>query len=778
MGNKDLLSPHLTTNTPHESSKRDRPLSSFLESPSDGIDGFLQKQQQNEFQYDTDQDDEDGDQENVDSDLDTPINNRKNKLMIQSPLMNRKPFRNLSNLMTLQSMKQKTRSFLKGRSNGSNKNTNECNDTNDKLDIDDVDPNETVSTIEDLDINDDGNDGNDSNSNNDNKIDNQAHKIKSSNERHKASLAGIKNPPARSLRRFHSMYQTNKEKDVILKDNSILHESDIKYFHVDSDLIPRIDQDSFYKLINDNCRHNFDDIIIIDCRFDYEYEGGHIKEAINISNKQELENRFINNDKSSHKKSLIIFHCEFSLFRGPTMASHLRKSDRILNFDNYPNLKYPDILILDGGYKQFYEKFSHHCYPQNYVEMKDIKFNKKCDTELHRFRSFSKLNDHSRSNSYTTITSHAENLKILKRQKSISNCNLKLTRASTFSYSNSVPNSNSTSNLLGNSNEAYQCQLPQEDFQPPIPVFQRSNKSSNSINSLNSSLSELSTFSSNESSDSVSISNSPVMEMNEFFSADNASNNNSTLTLNFTKPPLQSNNSGNSTGSSSVLSNPSSGVGTSSGRNSGENSISSIGSFNSISSFGGPPSTMKRRSKPMTNKSISSDFRFPNNSPTRSINGGSTNGTNTNGANAMNAGTNNSNINSKTSYNSPYRRSTKTQNHHNLMINTTATNSSYNHSHNHTSSLGGGHNNNFSLISNSSPIISSPLSNLTNIPTPISTIDTSMSNNQSSLIDPINDTPVDFQVPYLKKYRSNSNSNSNFQIPNLRFGDIDEDEEL
>lgn len=704
----------------HESTKRDRPLSSFLDTPADTVD--LQ-----EFEDENDENE---------SELDTPSNTRKNKLMLLSPLMNRKPFRNLTNMMSL--LKKKTKELFKHKgptptntndtnttntntntnSNDKNTNSNTNSNDNDNNDNNDDDHDTTVSTIEDMDL--------------------ELSPVPKSRDGPKASGPRANGP--RAVRRFHSMYQTNKERDVALKDNSILHESNIKYFQVQNDLIPRIDLDSFFKLINDECTHNFDDVVIIDCRFDYEYEGGHIKNAINIPNKNAMD-QFMHN-RNPHKKSLIVFHCEFSVFRGPTMASHLRKSDRILNFDNYPNLSYPDILILDGGYKQFYEKFKPSCDPQNYIEMKDINFNKKCDTELHRFKSFSKLNDHSRSSSFTTITSHAENLKILKRQKSLSNCNLKLTRASTFSYSDSDP----IGNLFGSTSDlSYPKQAPQEDFQPPIPIFQRSNKSSNSINSLNSSLSELSTFSSNESNDSVSISNSPIMEMNDFFSHTEGSN--SSLTLNLTKPPLQSNTSSNTSYS-----------GRNSVTNSAGGSISSIGSINSINSLGAP--TAKPRS--MSNKTISSDFRFPNNSPTRSS-------TSINGSTAKN------------SHNSPYRRPSKSHsmNHHNLMINTGTANGyhSHNNSLGHSShpSFGLGAHNSMNLVNNSSPIISSPLSNLTNVPTPISTIDTSMSNNQS-LLDPINDTPVDFQVPYFKKNRSSSNSN--YSIHNFKFGDIDEDEEL
>ena len=35
---------------------------------------------------------------------------------------------------------------------------------------------------------------------------------------------------------------------------------------------------------------------------------------------------------------------------------YLRSQDRLLNSDNYPSLYYPEVYILDGGYKAFYEQ--------------------------------------------------------------------------------------------------------------------------------------------------------------------------------------------------------------------------------------------------------------------------------------------------------------------------------------------------------------------------------------------------------------------------------------
>lgn len=56
--------------------------------------------------------------------------------------------------------------------------------------------------------------------------------------------------------------------------------------------------------------------IIIDCRFDYEYKGGHIKGAINFTDPKQIEQFFFSDKERIEdimkNKTIIIFHCEFS----------------------------------------------------------------------------------------------------------------------------------------------------------------------------------------------------------------------------------------------------------------------------------------------------------------------------------------------------------------------------------------------------------------------------------------------------------------------------------
>lgn len=128
----------------------------------------------------------------------------------------------------------------------------------------------------------------------------------------------------------------------------------------------------------------FDDIVasykIIDCRYPYEFEGGHIRGAINLYTEEQIREEILNSKaelphvNSSGKRNIYIFHCEFSSERGPRQNRSLRALDRELNKDNYPFLKYPEIYLLHGGYREFFEHCSDLCEPQNYRLMLDEEF--------------------------------------------------------------------------------------------------------------------------------------------------------------------------------------------------------------------------------------------------------------------------------------------------------------------------------------------------------------------------------------------------------------------
>ena len=133
------------------------------------------------------------------------------------------------------------------------------------------------------------------------------------------------------------------------------------------DVIPRITPETMVDLIDDVYKKYFDKIIILDCRFKYEYDGGHIKDAINVESDDHLKKLFFN-ENLKHGKICFVFHCELSQNRGPQLAKLFREFDRTTNFENYPNLTYPYLYVLDGGYRKFYSQYQSYC-TGGYVRM-------------------------------------------------------------------------------------------------------------------------------------------------------------------------------------------------------------------------------------------------------------------------------------------------------------------------------------------------------------------------------------------------------------------------
>ncbi|XP_021568669.1 M-phase inducer phosphatase 3 [Carlito syrichta] len=129
---------------------------------------------------------------------------------------------------------------------------------------------------------------------------------------------------------------------------------------------------------------------IIDCRYPYEYLGGHIQGALNLYSQEEMHNFFLKKPivpLDTLKRIVIVFHCEFSSERGPHMCRSLREEDRALN--QYPALYYPELYILKGGYRDFFPEYTELCEPQSYCPMhhQDHK------AELLRCRSQSKVQE-------------------------------------------------------------------------------------------------------------------------------------------------------------------------------------------------------------------------------------------------------------------------------------------------------------------------------------------------------------------------------------------------
>lgn len=364
----------------------------------------------------------------------------------------------------------------------------------------------------------------------------------------------IKSHRPNSLRRINSTYSAHKEAGLYSKNlktqallrpeestanlfESKLKGSNIPYYYNqndnESDNFPRISSTTLNELLyKELYKPHYSSCCIIDCRFEYEYKGGHIYNAWNLSSKDSLEWNLLNETSLTNlnnNNTLLIFHCEFSLYRSPIMAAHLRNCDRILNYENYPFLNYPDILLLDGGYNDFFEKYPLSCFPVNRVAMDSQENLANRDMEMNKFRNESKKVT-SRNNS-------------LYRLSSISRSNSRLV-SSTVSINSKNDNSFSLGKgkLELNSQNIYMCEPPQKS------IFLKEYENSSLENVGNSSpTSKISLYSLKENikSNSKSIFNYECDDNDSLSRLESGCDRPMNFTSPFIMPPSCSNNTSN-----------------------------------------------------------------------------------------------------------------------------------------------------------------------------------------------------------------------------------------
>jgi M-phase inducer tyrosine phosphatase len=165
-----------------------------------------------------------------------------------------------------------------------------------------------------------------------------------------------------------------------------LHQPVLPHFFLEGqpDSIPRITRETLLEILDGKFDDQYSQRMVIDCRFEYEFEGGHIDGAVNYNDKELLTSQLF--QTSLPGKTLLIFHCEYSAHRAPIMARHVRKQDRATNAEQYPKLTYPEVYILDGGYSSFFAEHRARCFPQNYVGMDSKEHAYTCEREMGRLR--------------------------------------------------------------------------------------------------------------------------------------------------------------------------------------------------------------------------------------------------------------------------------------------------------------------------------------------------------------------------------------------------------
>lgn len=182
-------------------------------------------------------------------------------------------------------------------------------------------------------------------------------------------------------------YQSTPSSLQSVMDIEDANEPTLPHFLTDdpTDTIPRISKETLVDVLDGKYCEHFDQKMVIDCRFEYEYDGGHIDGAVNYNDKELLASQLFQTPMEG--RTLLVFHCEYSAHRAPLMARHVRSEDRSVNAEFYPRLTYPEVYILDGRYSSFYNEHRVRCYPQDYVEMSDEKHQRTCEREMSRLKA-------------------------------------------------------------------------------------------------------------------------------------------------------------------------------------------------------------------------------------------------------------------------------------------------------------------------------------------------------------------------------------------------------
>ncbi|MDP2435172.1 MAG: rhodanese-like domain-containing protein [archaeon] len=129
---------------------------------------------------------------------------------------------------------------------------------------------------------------------------------------------------------------------------------------------PNITAETLCRVMKGEFSDSVKHLTIIDCRFPFEYQDGHIHGSVNQYLWEDIVKNFTR-DPLVLPSSVFIFHCEFSQHRAPTLGNALRNWDRRVSI--FPTLHYPEVYILEGGYVNFFAKYPGLCTPQAYTPM-------------------------------------------------------------------------------------------------------------------------------------------------------------------------------------------------------------------------------------------------------------------------------------------------------------------------------------------------------------------------------------------------------------------------
>lgn len=131
--------------------------------------------------------------------------------------------------------------------------------------------------------------------------------------------------------------------------------------------VPRISMQTVQKVLTAEIKCSY---LIVDCRYQYEYDGGHIVGAVNCppTDRDRLMEWLFSGDQSIVKKGplVLIMHCEFSQCRAPRLASDVIR--QYVSLGLHTGL---EVYVMKGGYSEFHRAFPQWCDPIGYTPMHD-----------------------------------------------------------------------------------------------------------------------------------------------------------------------------------------------------------------------------------------------------------------------------------------------------------------------------------------------------------------------------------------------------------------------
>ncbi|QIW98906.1 hypothetical protein AMS68_004424 [Peltaster fructicola] len=198
-------------------------------------------------------------------------------------------------------------------------------------------------------------------------------------------------PPRKQMRRSLSMFQ---HPDDVMKEEQesynvqpslmsmveVETEYTLKLPHFipdgEPDSLPRITQDTMVDILEQKHAHQYSNVLVIDCRFEYEYKGATSRTPSTSTTSSFSRTSFCPPSSAGHSCGVPLrILCAPSTLT----AKFIRNHDRKVNATNYPNLTYPEMYILDGGYSRFFAECRSKCQPPAYVEMNDERHEQACE---------------------------------------------------------------------------------------------------------------------------------------------------------------------------------------------------------------------------------------------------------------------------------------------------------------------------------------------------------------------------------------------------------------